>query len=46
MLGYIFDNSNELQGQNKTDSPVFSGKSALVARRGIEHFPFVSVNFR
>ena len=36
MLGYIFDNSNELQGQNKTDSPVFSGKSALVARRGIE----------
>ena len=36
MLGYIFDNSNELQGQNKTDSPVFSGKSALVAPRGIE----------
>ncbi|MCR5325787.1 MAG: zinc ribbon domain-containing protein [Bacteroidales bacterium] len=36
MLGYIYQNANELQGQTETDSPDFSGKSALVAPRGIE----------
>ena len=36
VLGYIYENANELRGQNKTDSPVFTGKSALVAPRGIE----------
>ena len=36
MLGYIFQNSSELQGKTEADSPVFSGKSALVALSGIE----------
>lgn len=36
MLGFIYQNSSELQGKTEADSPVFSGKSALVARRGIE----------
>ena len=36
MLGYIYQNSSELQGKTEADSPDFSGKSALVARRGIE----------
>lgn len=36
ILSYIFGNINELQGQNKADSPNFSGKSAWVAPLGIE----------
>ena len=36
MLDYIYQNSSKLQGQTETDSPVFSGKSAWVAPRGIE----------
>ena len=35
-LDYIYSNINELQGKNKTDSPIFSGKSAKVASTGIE----------
>ena len=31
MLGFIYQNSSELQGKTEADSPVFSGKSALVA---------------
>ena len=36
MLGFIYQNSSELQGKTEADSPVSSGKSALVAPRGIE----------
>ena len=36
MLGFIYQNSSELQGKTEADSPVFSGKSAWVAPRGIE----------
>ena len=36
MLGFIYQNSSELQGKTEADSPDISGKSALVARRGIE----------
>ena len=36
VLGYIYQNANELHGQTETDSPDFSGKSAWVAPSGIE----------
>ena len=36
VLGYIYQNSSELQGKTEADHPIFSGKSACVAPRGIE----------
>lgn len=36
VLGYIYENANELRGKTETDSPVIPGKSAWVAPRGIE----------
>ena len=36
ILKVIYENTNELQGRKEADSPFFSGKSAQVARRGIE----------
>lgn len=35
VLGYIYENANELRGKTETGSPVISGKSALVALNGL-----------